>query len=122
MKGEGFPRGTGLRPVIRTAGTAVPRPLHPLRAVSSLPAVRRGRKANGWNPRESARSEIMGNSVRLTRREFVQGSGAAIPGAGAIAASLPASADEPKKPADRPGPDEVLRKLLAGNTRYTRGE
>jgi carbonic anhydrase len=63
------------------------------------------------------------DSLRLTRREFVQGSGTALLGAaGVSAAGLSTPADEPRKAADRPGPDEVLRKLLEGNTRFVRGE
>jgi carbonic anhydrase len=60
----------------------------------------------------------MVNSLHLTRREFVQDSGTAVLGV----AGLATSADEPKKAADRPGPDEVLRKLLEGNTRFVKGE
>src|SRR5581483_10177200 len=65
----------------------------------------------------------MVNSLYPTRREFVQGSGTAVLGvAGLGAACLTASADEPKKDADRSGPDELLRKLLEGNTRFVKGE
>jgi carbonic anhydrase len=60
---------------------------------------------------------------RLTRRRFVQlsvASAASLVGVGS--AIHLSAAEEPKKAADKPGPDAVLRKLLEGNKRFVKGE
>jgi carbonic anhydrase len=60
-----------------------------------------------------------------TRREFVGVSGLLASGlvvAGGGTGGRPAGAEPVGKPAAAPDPDEVLRKLLAGNKRFMKGE
>jgi carbonic anhydrase len=63
----------------------------------------------------------MGPSARLTRRKFVELSalsagGLIVPGSGG-----PLVAAAPSKPSTALTPDEILRKLLAGNQRFVKG-
>lgn len=61
----------------------------------------------------------MPDPTRLTRRRFIELSGLAT--ASLAAGGHAPAADVPKGSA-RPGPEEVLRKLLEGNKRFVRGE